>query len=498
MENTSTYEFEYASNDGPIIKVIGVGGGGSNAVNHMYEQGIQGVDFYICNTDVQALTISPVPNKIQIGADLTRGLGAGAKPEVGKSAALESKEQLRELLSDNTQMAFVTAGMGGGTGTGAAPVIAEIAKELGVLTVGIITMPFTFEGKPKKKRAELGIEELRKNCDTVLIILNNRLKDVYGSLSMKDAFRHADDVLATAAKSIAEIITVSGTINVDFEDVRTVMTDSGVAVMGSAIAEGDNRALKAAEGALTSPLLDDTDIFGAKYILLSIMVGDDDSFQFEELEEITDFVQDRAGEETEIIFGQAVDASLGQAIGVTVIATGFENEKKNKKRESVESSSKKGGKKVNSEKADEKNEPTKNVTLRNTTIELDYDDTLDFFDVTKDHDTTEATTQEKKSEKVVFRLDEDDYDTYESEEQRRQREREENYRYQQEQIDNFKSMGELSNEELQERKDIPAYMRKKVDLKDIPHTSDDTDTTHNIKKDNKVLGNNNFLYDNAE
>ncbi len=493
MKNASTYEFEYASNDGPIIKVIGVGGGGSNAVNHMYEQGIQGVDFYICNTDVQALTISPVPNKIQIGGNLTKGLGAGAKPEVGKNAALESKEYLRELLSDNTQMAFVTAGMGGGTGTGAAPVIAEIAKDLGVLTVGIVTMPFTFEGLPKKKRAEIGIDELRKNCDTVLIILNNRLKDVYGNLSMKDAFRHADNVLAKAARSIAEIITVSGTINVDFEDVRTVMTNSGVAVMGSAVADGDNRALKAAEGALTSPLLDDTNIFGAKYILLSIMVGDEDNFQFEELEEITNFVQERAGEETEIIFGQAVDDSLGQSIGVTIIATGFEHEKKSnleqKPRQKPETT--KTEAKINAKPQKE------DATLRNTTLELDYDDTLDFFDASEKIEAKPKVIP-KKPEKVVFRLDEDEYDTFESDEQRRQRELEDEYRYRQEQLNSLKSMGELSNEELQERKEVPAYLRKKVDLQDVPHSSDKTISRLQVNRNKEILGGNRFLHDNVD
>jgi len=496
MENASTYEFEYTSNQGPIIKVIGVGGGGSNAVNHMYEQGIQGVDFFICNTDIQALTISPVPNKIQIGNDLTKGLGAGAKPEVGKNAALESKEHIREVLGENTQMTFITAGMGGGTGTGAAPVIAEIAKELGVLTVGIVTMPFTFEGRPKKKRAEAGIEELRKNCDTVLIILNNRLREVYGNLTMKDAFRHADNVLSTAARSIAEIITVSGTINVDFEDVRTVMTDSGVAVMGSAVAEGDNRALKAAESALTSPLLDDTDIFGAKYILLSIMVGDEDSFQFEELEDITNFVQERAGEDTEIIFGQAVDESLGQSIGVTVIATGFEGEKKNKPEPKAQVKAE--VKPVVSESVKTKVPEKEVATIRNATVELDYDDTLDFFDVSEEETEKASEPEPPKPEKVVFRLDEDDYDTYESEEQRKQRELEEEYRYRQEQLNSLKSMGELSNEELQERKDVPAYLRKKVKLQDVPHSSESNMSRMHVNRDKEILGGNRFLHDNVD
>lgn len=326
------YEFAYSARNGhSIIKVIGVGGGGSNAVNHMFRQGIQGVEFFVCNTDAQALEMSPVPNKVQIGADLTEGLGAGAHPEVGRDAALETKEEIRDMLSKNTRMVFITAGMGGGTGTGAAPVIAEIARNLGILTVGIVTMPFNFEGKPKSKRAEEGIAELRKHCDTVLVIINDKIREVYGKATMKEAFGQADNVLTRAAKSIAEIITVAGNINVDFEDVKTVMKDSGAAVMGSATCEGENRARRAVEGAITSPLLNNTNIHGAKYILLSIVVGDEDDFQMDELEEITTYVQEQAGEDCEVIFGQATDESLGKAINVTIIATGFEAKKGRKK-----------------------------------------------------------------------------------------------------------------------------------------------------------------------
>ena len=320
------YKFDIPAQSKSIIKVIGVGGGGSNAVNHMFSQGIKDVEFVICNTDKQALASSTVPNRLQIGLDLTEGLGAGANPERGKQAAIESREQIRELLSNGTKMLFITAGMGGGTGTGAAPVIAKVAKELGILTVGIVTAPFMFEGKKKRQQAELGIKELSENCDTVLVILNDKLREIYGNLPIRSAFAKADNVLSTAAKSIAEIITVTADVNVDFEDVKTVMKDSGAAVMGSSITEGENRARRAAEEALASPLLNNTDIHGAQRILLSIMSGDQAELEMDELTEITECIQDKAGQNAEVIFGHGIDATLGQSIRVTVIATGFARE----------------------------------------------------------------------------------------------------------------------------------------------------------------------------
>jgi cell division protein FtsZ len=292
----------------------------------MFGQGIKDVEFVICNTDKQALASSTVPNRLQIGMDLTEGLGAGANPERGKQAAIESREQIRELLSNGTKMVFITAGMGGGTGTGAAPVIAKVAKELGILTVGIVTAPFMFEGKKKRQQAELGIKELSENCDTVLVILNDKLREIYGNLPIRSAFAKADNVLSTAAKSIAEIITVTADVNVDFEDVKTVMKDSGAAVMGSSITDGENRARRAAEEALASPLLNNTDIHGAQRILLSIMSGDQAELEMDELTEITECIQDKAGQNAEVIFGHGIDSSLGQSIRVTVIATGFARE----------------------------------------------------------------------------------------------------------------------------------------------------------------------------
>ncbi|WP_373494735.1 cell division protein FtsZ, partial [Aquiflexum sp.] len=321
------YKFDLPKNHKSIIKVIGVGGGGSNAVNHMYNMGIKDVEFVVVNTDAQALQSSPVPLKLQLGAHLTEGLGAGANPEKGRNAAIESREEIRDLLSDNTKMVFITAGMGGGTGTGAAPVIAKIAKDLDILTVGIVTAPFVFEGRKKMQAAQAGIESLRENCDTVLVILNDKLREIYGNLAIRSAFAKADNVLTTAAKSIAEIITVHQDVNVDFEDVKTVMKEAGAAVMGSATEEGDGRAIRAAEKAIASPLLNNVDIRGAQKILLSIMSGEDDELSMDELSEITEYIQERAGDEAEVIFGQGIDADLNKSIRVTVIATGFEMDK---------------------------------------------------------------------------------------------------------------------------------------------------------------------------
>ncbi|TND09204.1 MAG: cell division protein FtsZ [Bacteroidetes bacterium] len=305
-----------------IIKVIGVGGGGSNAVNHMYRQGINGVDFIVCNTDKQALDISPVPLKLVLGATLTEGRGAGSLPEVGRNAAIETIEELRRLLISNTKMLFITAGMGGGTGTGAAPVIAGIARELGILTVAIVTVPFSFEGKKRRAQAEEGIEQLKQCVDTLLVVSNDKLREMHGNLKLSEAFGHADNVLNTAARSIAEIISLTQQINVDFADVCTVMRNSGVAIMGSAQASGENRAVRATEMALNSPLLNDNNITGARYVLLNIISGSHE-ITMDELGEITDYIQEAAGQTAEIIKGYGVDESLGEAVNVTIIATGF-------------------------------------------------------------------------------------------------------------------------------------------------------------------------------
>lgn len=316
---TELLTFDAPKQRASIIKVLGVGGGGSNAVTHMYQQGIRGVDFIICNTDAQAMDISPVPNKVQLG---TKGLGAGAIPEVGRVSAEENIEDIKKYLESNTKMLFITAGMGGGTGTGAAPVIAKMAREMNILTVAIVTLPFAFEGNKRRLQAEKGIEELKKNVDTLLIISNEKLREIHGNLRLSEAFGKADDILTVAAKGIAEIITVTGYINVDFEDVKTVMKDSGTAIMGSATAEGEDRARNAVIEALSSPLLNDNKIKGASDILLYISSGKEE-ITFDEVTEITEFIQKEAGKTAEVIWGNGFDESLGDKISITLIATGF-------------------------------------------------------------------------------------------------------------------------------------------------------------------------------
>lgn len=546
MSDVTNYNF---GTEPSIIKVIGVGGGGGNAVAHMYLHGIKGVDFYICNTDIQALDLSPVPNKVQIGKTLTQGLGAGANPERGRSAAIESKDEIKKILGDNTKMLFITAGMGGGTGTGAAPVIAEIAQSLGVLTVGIVTAPFSFEGRPKRVRAQEGVNALREHCDTVLVILNDRLRDVYGKASMREAFRQADNVLLKGAKSIAEIITVSGTINVDFEDVRTVMQGAGAAVMGSSTAEGENRARRAAEGAISSPLLNNTNIFGAKYILLSIVIGNEEEFQMDELEEVTDYVQEQAGDDAEIIFGQATDETLGDSISVTIIATGFDH--------SDDLPPERPERKVY--------DLTSNKRIKNRIEVKDYEK-KDFFEddeekpiVKQEVKPIEETKpvykeQPKTSDKIIFSL-EDDYFNEEDSKKKITNQAPQNtpavsaYGYMNQHSQNThnqqntnssssqngqgnqnsqsngnytsqntvtqnqvaekrveqkpisaptKSLSDLSDEELQERRDIPAYLRRNIKLKEMPHSSESSSSRYKVDEDNELLGGNRFLHDNVD
>lgn len=314
--------FDLPKNQSNVIKVIGVGGGGSNAINHMFKQGIKGVDFVVCNTDSQALQNSPVPNKIQLGVNLTEGLGAGANPEVGQQSALESMEDIDKLLDQNTKMIFITAGMGGGTGTGAAPVIAQMAKEKDILTVGIVTIPFQFEGKVRSEQAMAGVERLRKQVDSLIVINNNKLREVYGNLGFKAGFSKADEVLATASRGIAEVITHHYTQNIDLKDAKTVLSNSGTAIMGSAIASGDNRAKDAIVAALDSPLLNDNKITGAKNVLLLIVSGTAE-ITIDEIGEINDHIQAEAGFNANIIMGVGEDEALGDSIAVTIIATGF-------------------------------------------------------------------------------------------------------------------------------------------------------------------------------
>lgn len=345
--NLTMIQFDLPKEQSSILKVIGIGGGGSNAVNHMFNQNIDGVNFIICNTDAQAITHSKVPNKVQLGPHLTQGLGAGANPEIGREATEESLEEIKKILEVNTKMAFITAGMGGGTGTGGAPIIAKICKDLGILTVGIVTTPFAYEGKKRIAQAEEGINKLKDHVDTLLVISNDKLRHQFGNLTMKAAFAKADNVLATAAKCITDVINSTGQINVDFADVCTVMRSGGVAILGSAECEGDNRAQKAIEQALNSPLLNDNDIRGAKWILININSAEGETeFTMDEVEIIQNHLLSQAGEDSDVILGLGYDNSLGSKIGITLIATGFDHKEPFDKKEKGPEEVKKGEEKI--------------------------------------------------------------------------------------------------------------------------------------------------------
>jgi len=326
MNAMSNFQFSLGSNPNAIIKVIGIGGAGGNAVNHMFQKGIKDVDFLVCNTDYQALERNLVRNRLQLGPFLTEGRGAGNQPEIGRQAAVETMEDFKELIGSDTKMVFITAGLGGGTGTGAAPVLAEACRALDILTVGIVTLPFSFEGKKRLEQAEDGLRELRQFCDTTLVISNDKVRELFGNLVFKEAFAKADDVLASAAKGIAEIITVDGYVNVDFADVKTVLHRSGKAVMGNGQASGENRAIEAVRMALSSPLLSENDISGARNIGINLSSGLDDPIRLDEIGEVNDYVQTEAGAGTDVIWGNCTDETLGDAMRVTLIATGFEGQ----------------------------------------------------------------------------------------------------------------------------------------------------------------------------
>ncbi len=515
-----------------IIKVIGVGGGGGNAVNHMYDMGIKGVDFVVCNTDLQALEISPVPHKIQLGPSLTEGRGAGSLPEIGKNAAVENIEEIREYLSKETKMVFVTAGMGGGTGTGAAPVIAQVAKELGILTVGIVTVPFNFEGRKRRIQAEEGLEAMRNSVDTLLIINNERLREITGNLSITDAFSQADDILAIAARGIAEVIAVTGSINVDFNDVNTVMKDSGVAIMGSASAEGDNRALKAVEKALESPLLNDNDISGAEYVLLNITYGDREVLM-DEITDITDYIQDAAGSTADVIFGHAKDDDLGDKINVTVIATGFsstpltgfekapernvttlEEEKAVEIKAPMDSPTQKnpwaGAKEVG--KVEEvENEPFLKSEVEGPTMESWNVEpvTAPQKEMKFDWEAKAAQSQveSKREDEVKRYVLEDDMDDVDleatvapikkaltpEEQQRRSQERLARIQQYTQKLKKADGIQEFENE--------PAYVRRNVQLDESIPSNEDNSSRFSISKDENgtsLNGNNSFLHDNVD
>jgi cell division protein FtsZ len=403
MMNDSEFgniSFDLPKNQSNVIKVIGVGGGGSNAINHMFKQGIKGVDFIICNTDAQALANSPVPNKIQLGVNLTEGLGAGANPEVGQQSAIESVDEIEKMLDTNTKMIFITAGMGGGTGTGAAPVIAQLAKERDILTVGIVTIPFQFEGKVRQEQALQGVERLRKQVDSLIVINNNKLREVYGNLGFKAGFSKADEVLATASRGIAEVITHHYTQNIDLKDAKTVLSNSGTAIMGSAVAAGEDRAKVAIKNALDSPLLNDNKITGAKNVLLLIVSGSQE-ITIDEIGEINDFIQMEAGFNANIIMGVGEDEALEDSVSVTIIATGFNAEQQH---EIVNTEPNK----IIHSLEDEQKIVKNLIDKTNFNIEVEAEE----VSPTQAESTSSITSQvetvvsEEKEEKIVFSLEE--------------------------------------------------------------------------------------------
>ncbi len=510
----NSYSFDIPKHRKSIIKVIGVGGGGSNAVNHMYNQGIRDVEFIICNTDAQALMTSPIPNRLQIGEHLTQGLGAGANPEKGMNAALESKEDIRDLLSDNTKMVFITAGMGGGTGTGAAPVIARVARDLGILTVGIVTVPFGFEGGKKMLQAEAGVNELKANCDTVLVILNDKLREIYGNLSIRDAFAQADNILTTAAKGIAEIITVPGYVNVDFEDVKTVMSNSGSAVMGSSITKGENRARRAAEEALTSPLLNEKEIHGAQKVLLSIISGEEAELQMDELAEITDYIMEMAGDEAEVIFGHGIDPELGECIRVTVIATGFDHQNdylRVKKSTVIHLDSSKPMVKETPLPNPETGTADTKTPRKPATTQPGLFDGVDRSIKWENPNKPKEVEHEQLSE-LKLGLDENILEKIQNEQRKEPSVADSSSRnidskkedlLQQskiriEKLNGSKSLSHDKEEDYREKWSTPAYLRRNVNLQDVPHSSEQNVSRYHLNDDNQLLGSNKFLHDNVD
>lgn len=470
--------FDLALEKSSIIKVIGVGGGGSNAVNHMFRKGIKDVNFVVCNTDSQALNNSPVSVKIQLGDSLTEGRGAGSKPDIGQQAAMESIDTIKELLLSNTSMAFITAGMGGGTGTGAAPVIAQAAKELGILTVGIVTIPFGFEGPERINHAIRGINELKDHVDSLLVINNEKLREVYGNLKISEAFDKADDVLATAAKGIAEIITVHGYINVDFADVQTVMTDSDVAIMGSARAGGEDRALKAIEAALVSPLLNNNDIAGARSVLLNITSGNVE-ITMDEISEITDYVINSASKETSLIWGMGHDETLEDDICVTIVATGF---KMNSIPELYE-----GKKQLEKIPLRENDRNKSNASVS--------------FDIKQPTQKTLEFSGSEDSEEYVL-LDKSGSKEEAMNKDKRLAERVRNLKKTHERLKEEGYTTAAGKDEIDELENVPAYVRKKVQLENKQHSKSNEVSRYRLTEEDedspKLRQDNSYLHDNVD
>ncbi len=475
--------FDIPVNQVSIIRVIGVGGGGGNAVNHMYRQGIKDVDFCVCNTDLQALANSPVPVKIQLGKSLTEGRGAGNKPEIGKQAAIENLDDIKEVLPGNTKMVFITAGMGGGTGTGAAPIIAKAAKDLKILTVAIVTIPFSNEGQRQINQALEGIAEIEKYVDSLLIINNEKIREIYGNLRVSEAFAKADDILAIAAKGIAEIITVPGSINVDFADVETVMKDSGVAIMGSARAEGEDRAIQAAKEALNSPLLNDNDIKGARNVLINITSGNEE-VTMDEIEKIKDYVQETTGSDTDLIWGNSIDESLVSHISITIIATGFSTKSipdiyvKEKHFRKIVLDDDQMNCKVsesvgNADDRDQSNNKDEPFTKQRT-IEFDI------YEEKKLQNAASKFSRPVDSLKASMRV--------------------KNIKKMQEELKELRYNSPENNNYIDKLENEPAYKRRNINLKNIKHSeeskiskyslSDDEDSKAKLRKDNSYLHDN--------
>lgn len=514
-------EFDLPKEISSIIKVIGIGGGGSNAVNHMYSLGIKGVDFIVTNTDQQALDMSPVPTRIQLGVTLTQGRGAGSQPEVGKNAAIENIEEIKEILEKNTNMVFITAGMGGGTGTGAAPILANVAREMGILTVGIVTLPFAFEGKMRKKHAEEGIEELRKAVDTLLVIKNDKLREMYGNLGVKQAFGKADDVLTIAAKGIAELISVHGDINVDMNDVITVMKDSGVAIMGTGIAEGPDRASIAVKEALDSPLLNENDITGASDVLLNITYGKED-VTMDEITEITDYIQNAAGDSANVIWGYGKDIDLENEISITIIATGFEGKVNSTLEEKepeiikipldqsepreitnpiinpVKSSSGKI-------EAEEFGDPEEPYLKETGPIEDELQKEIEFG-------ISGAESQEIDQKNVIkYTLDMDEPKDESVSPEKPKEQKVDKEAFKRRSDERMKKLNDLTNpihtgKNLRDFENVPAYIRKNKTLDDTPHSSDSQASRYTLSEEEDESGkkstglnpNNSFLHDNVD
>ncbi len=476
-------------NSAPIIKVIGVGGGGSNAVNHMFKQGIVGVDFAICNTDQQAMEQSPVPTKIQLGPTLTEGRGAGSKPNIGKLSAEESIEEVKTYLTNNCKMLFITAGMGGGTGTGAAPIIARAAQDMDILTVGIVTLPFTFEGNKRVYQGLEGLEELKKYVDTIIVISNDKLKAIHGNLTISQAFGQADNILTTAAKGIAEIITVPGYVNVDFEDVNTVMRSSGVAIMGTAIAEGDNRAKRAVDEALNSPLLEDNNIRGAQHILINITSGKRE-VTMEEIFEITEFVQEEAGAGTNLIWGNCYDENLADKLSVTIIATGFERSQGKAAMPGAKPESNARPVKVSLD--DDDFSPKKNfMSTLGSDEERVPGNTIEFPEVTERFN---KYNRFGKEEPYIR-------NTRDREEEERQH-RLEAERRRKERLAAISAKPKLSNPQaVNELENVPAYLRKGINLEDVPGSDEISYSKWTISENEaepQFREGNSYLHDNVD